>query len=121
MPRPGSPSPGTARSSDFTDALEAWEDPRPTLLSVLHWLPAQLAPFLPPGMRHTAQPHSGAMARNRLIALGAAHRSADSVLRREPAPARPAARMLMTQLSRNEGLFLKEGGSKGGANGNSTV
>lgn len=57
------PCPGTARSSDFTDPLEAWEDPRPTLLSLLCWLPAQLAPFLPPGMRHTAEPHTGTMAR----------------------------------------------------------
>lgn len=57
---------------------------------------------------------------NRLIALGAAHRSADSVLRREPAAARPAARVLMTQLSKNEGLFQK-GGSADCANGKAAV
>lgn len=55
--------PGTARSSDFTDPLEPWESPRRSLCSVLAWLPSQLAPFLPPGMRHAAQPHAGAMAR----------------------------------------------------------
>lgn len=63
VPHASYPPAGTARSSDFTDPLQPWENPRPTLRSVLTWVPSQLAPFLPPGMRHAAQPHAGAMAR----------------------------------------------------------
>jgi hypothetical protein len=51
------------RSSDFTDPLEAYEDPRPTIKGVLRWLPTTLSPFIPSGMRHNAMPRAGAMAR----------------------------------------------------------
>lgn len=155
--------PGTARSSDFTDPLEPWEEPRRSLRSVLTWLPSQLAPFLPPGMRHAARPHAGAMARwvdchapclrwssallcalclprpaprwclsagsmhwpltcmplaalccsNRLMALGAAHRSAGSVLRRAPLRARPTARALISAIHEQDGLFSAEGEQMG--------
>lgn len=55
---------GTARSSDFTDPLEPYEeDPRPSLGGLVAWLASTLAPLLPPGMRHTAMPRAGALAR----------------------------------------------------------
>lgn len=54
---------GTHRSSDFTDPLEPYENPSPSLLGVLRWLPTTFAPFLPPGMRHTTMPRAGALAR----------------------------------------------------------
>ena len=115
-PRPALPRPcgfpGTARCSDFTDPLETWEQPRRSLRSVLAWLPSQLAPFLPAGMRHVSQPHTGAMARNRLMALGAAHRSAGSVLLDVPLASRATTRTLITCLSQEQGLFLDEA-SKG--------
>ncbi|PRW45226.1 blood vessel epicardial substance isoform X1 [Chlorella sorokiniana] len=104
---------GTARSSDFTDPLEPWENPRPTLCSVLTWVPSQLAPFLPPGMRHTARPHAGAMARNRLMALGAANRSAASVLRRAPTMARSITRTLISAIHEQDGLFPADGEQMG--------
>lgn len=54
---------GTAPSSDFSDPLEPWEYPPPSLRGVLAWLPTTLSPLLPPGVRHTATPRAGARAR----------------------------------------------------------
>ena len=42
---------------------------------------------------------------NRLMALGAAHRSAGSMLRRAPLQARPTARALISAINQQDGLF----------------
>ncbi|PSC72441.1 Transcriptional Crp Fnr family [Micractinium conductrix] len=100
LPEPAGVVHGTAVSSDFSDPLQSYEDPSPTLRGVLAWLPTTLAPFLPPGMRHTAMPRAGALARNRLIALGAAHRSEESMLKDEPPPLRQTSRAVLRSISR---------------------
>ena len=60
---------GTARSSDFTDPLEELEDPRTTWLTWLAWLPSKFGPFVPPGIRHSGLPTTGAMAYHRVMAI----------------------------------------------------
>ena len=60
---------GTARSSDFTDPLEELEDPRTTWLTWLAWLPSKFGPFVPPGIRHSGLPTTGAMAYHRVMSI----------------------------------------------------
>lgn len=105
-PEPVGIKDGSARSSDFTDPLEAYEDPRPTLRGVLRWLPTTLSPFIPSGMRHNAMPRAGAMARNRLIALGATNRPAGTLLAKEPRAMRNQSRIILDALGAAGGLEL---------------
>eukprot|EP00887_Chlorella_sp_A99_P000166 scaffold13.g166.t1 len=60
----------SCRSADFTEELEPHElPPRRTLLGTLRWLRSRFHPLLPPGVRHNALPITGALARNRLLAM----------------------------------------------------
>lgn len=51
------------------------------------------------------------------MALGAARRSAGSVLREAPLASRPTTRALITCLSQEQGLFLDEGSTEGDGKG----
>ncbi|GAB4817869.1 hypothetical protein N2152v2_004915 [Parachlorella kessleri] len=58
-----------ARSRDFTDPLRPYEQQRRTAKGTLQWIWRSLSPFVPPGVRHTALPVNGILARNRVLAL----------------------------------------------------
>lgn len=61
------------RSRDFTDPLRGYEKQPATVKGFFSWIGRSLHPFLPPGIRHTALPKSGIMARNRVVAVKTAH------------------------------------------------
>mmetsp|Transcript_34790 Transcript_34790/g.77358 ORF Transcript_34790/g.77358 Transcript_34790/m.77358 type:complete len:473 (+) Transcript_34790:167-1585(+) len=60
------------RSLDFTAPLENAERPSGFLGNLMRALWLTINPFPPPGMRHTAQPYAGVLARNRLLAMSSA-------------------------------------------------
>lgn len=78
---------------------------------MLKWLPSKFSPFLPPGMRHHAMPSAGALARNRLMALGAAHQSSNQVIASASLSSRSNVREIVSTLSREFGMLQEDGGS----------
>ncbi|KAF8068306.1 FAP3 [Scenedesmus sp. PABB004] len=85
------------RSRDFTDPLRSYEVPeRRSLARLCRWLRRAASPFQPRGMRHTALPLTGVMARTRAVisaeAKAQAARSRDVSLHSGGGTAAAAAR-----------------------------
>ncbi|WIA10800.1 hypothetical protein OEZ85_010968 [Tetradesmus obliquus] len=60
------------RSRDFTDPVRDYESPHISWQRCKRWLARALSPFPPAGMRHTALPLTGVMARTRAMAVAEA-------------------------------------------------
>ncbi|WIA17364.1 hypothetical protein OEZ85_014226 [Tetradesmus obliquus] len=66
------------RSRDFTDDLRPYEQPaKPSWAGVKRWLKKAVSPFPPHGIRHTALPTTGVMARTRAMAIADARKQAE--------------------------------------------
>jgi hypothetical protein len=79
------------RSRDFTDPLRKYEQP-PHILSIkyfLKWIRHSISPFMPRGIRHTNQPISGILGRNRIAAYKTAQAQVVYIRRQEKGLATP--------------------------------
>lgn len=72
------------RSRDFTDPLRKYEQPHHfSVKHFLRWIHHSISPFMPRGIRHTNQPISGILGRNRIVAYKSAQAQIVYIRRRE--------------------------------------
>eukprot|EP00775_Hariotina_reticulata_P012787 gene12787-12915_t len=67
------------RSRDFTEPVRPYEQPPPWYCwqQITSWFKKAVSPFPPPGLRHTALPLTGVMARTRAMAMAEARSQAE--------------------------------------------